>query len=445
VPRSEHADAGALSSSPGGAHAPARSRPAGTILLTVFVLALAVRITFMVFHPEPLRSDELDYDQLGWTLAKTGHFATDGHPTAYHMPGYPAVVAAMYAIFGRSPAAVKIAQAILDSFTALLLAWMVARTSLRAALGVGIVWAFFPAAVLFSSQLFSETVFVFGLVAVTALVARARSLSSPAACALGIALGGLILIRPVAGILIPTLAILLPPARVRVLLIVFACVPVVLWIHRNAVVIHRPVLSTLSGANLLIANYPGATGRYSVNAPAVTARDEAAMDSASTYAAIRYIRDDPTGFAVRGARKALLLLTSEGELAMGHFSPRAAEPARYLERLRAVPTWIYLLVGLPTAITLILGCLGLAIRRIDAIEVIFIGLTVATVLSVIPFIGSSRYRFPLMPYFALFSIEFLAPGRSRFAGVPWPRIALACAASLLIVLVWGAELHMVYG
>ena len=401
----------------------------------------------MLLHPRPLLSDELDYDQLGWTLATTGQFATDGHPTAYHMPGYPAFVAAVYAGFGRSPIAVKIAQAILDSCTALFLSLLVSKSFPRAALGMGLFWAFFPAAILFSGQLFSETLLVFIVVGVTAFVTRARSVSWVGACTLGAALGASALIRPVACILVPIVALLVPsrPARLRALLVGIACVPVLFWVHRNAVVMHRPVLSTLSGANLLIANYPGATGRYSVKAPGVTARDEAAMDSAATAEAKRYILDDPKGFLVRGAHKVLLLLTSEGELAVGYFSPKAQDPsARYREKLRAVPVWIYLLVSLPTAVTLIVGFFRLATRRVDSTEIIFLALALATVVSVIPFLGSARYRFPLMPYFALFSVELLATGPSRFKGVAWPRIAIACGAAVLVVLVWAAEWSVVH-
>jgi hypothetical protein len=434
---------------PSRAHALPRCDPTGTVLLSVFVIALVVRVAFVLLYPRPLLSDELDYDQLGWTLAKTGRFEVDGHPTAYHLPGYPAFIAATYAVFGRSPTALKIVQGVLDSFTALLLSLLVAKRYPRAALGMGVFWSLFPAAILFSSQVFSETVFVFALIGLATFVSNAPRISSPAACALGIVLGGLTLIRPVAGLLIPTVPFLFHPrpARVRALLVSFACLPLLLWTLRNALVMHRPGLTTLVGANLLIANHPGATGRYGVGSlPEVKARDEAASDSANVAAAIRYIRDDPKSFLARGAKKLLLLFTSEGELAVGHFSPSAGDAsARYLEKLRAVPLWLHLLVSLPTAVVLVLGSFGLATRANDSSEKIFVALAVATAVSVIAFIGSSRYRFPLIPFLALFSAELLAAGRSRFAGPRWPRIALACSATVLVALVWAAEFHMVHG
>jgi hypothetical protein len=60
------------------------------------------------------------------------------------------------------------------------------------------------------------------------------------------------------------------------------------------------------------------------------------------------------------------------------------------------------------------------------------------------FIGSSRYRFPLMPFLALFSTEFLADARTRLAGARPLRLALACGFSLLVIVVWAVELHLAH-
>jgi hypothetical protein len=426
-----------------------RHDPGKWIPLAVFLTALAVRVTFVLLHTRPLVSDELDYDQLGWTLATTGRLETDGHPTAYHMPGYPAFVAATYAIFGRSLTAVGIVQGVLDSVTAVLLSLLAPRGHPRAALGLGLTWALLPASVLFSSQMFTETVFVFGLVGLAVFLSKARTLSSPAACTVGAFLGGLILIRPVAAILIPTVPLLVPrrPARIRILLILFACLPLVLWTLRNALVMNKPVLATFLGANLLIANHPGATGRYTVESvPRVNVRGEAATDSASFRIAMRHIWTNPGDFLERGGRKLLLLLISEGELVAGHFSPKAQDAsAHYFEKLRAVPAWFHLLVSLPTAIVLILGSFGLATRARDSTSTLFAALALGTVVSVLFFIGSSRYRFPLMPYFALFSTEFLADARFRLGGALPLRLLIASGFSLLVVVVWAVEFHMAHG
>lgn len=424
-------------------HDPARWTP-----LAVFLVALAVRLTLVLLHPRPLVSDELDYDQLGWTLATTGRFETDGHPTAYHMPGYPAFVAATYAVFGRSLTAIGIVQGVIDSVTAFLLTLLVPRGRPRAALGLGLLWAFLPAAVLFSSQMFTETIFVFGLIGLTVILSKPRNLSSPAACTVGAILGGLVLIRPVAAILIPTIPLLVPPrpARIRFLLLSFAWLPLGLWTVRNALVMHKLVLATFLGANLLIANHPGATGRYTTEPiPHGNVRGEAASDSASFRIAMRHIGTNPGDFLERGGKKLLLLLISEGELVTGHFSPKALDAsAHYLEKHRAVPAWLHLLVSLPTAIVVILGSFGLATRTRDRISTIFAALAVGTVISVLFFIGSSRYRFPLMPFFALFSTEFLADARSRLAGARPLMLWLAAGVSLLLIVVWAVEFYLAH-
>jgi hypothetical protein len=206
------------------------------------------------------------------------------------------------------------------------------------------------------------------------------------------------------------------------------------------------VLATFLGVNLLIANHPGATGSYSVQSvPHVNVRGEAATDSASFKVAMHHIWTNPGDFLELGGRKLLLLLISEGELEVGHFSPKAQDAsARYLEKLRAVPAWIHLLVSLPTALVLILGSFGLATRARDRTGTVFAALALGTVVSVLFFIGSSRYRFPLMPFLALFATEFLADARSRLAGARPLRLALACGFSLLVIVVWAVELHLAH-
>src|SRR5436853_2394248 len=87
----------------------------------IFVLALALRLGFLAIHSIPLQSDEIDYDQLGWSIASTGTYSTDGHPTAYRPVGYPAFIASIYSAVGRNPQAVRLAQAVLDSGTAVII------------------------------------------------------------------------------------------------------------------------------------------------------------------------------------------------------------------------------------------------------------------------------------------------------------------------------------
>ena len=424
--------------------APALSR---WIPAAIFGLALLLRLAFVLAHPHPLRSDEIDYDKLGWTLATTGSYAIDGHPTAYRPVGYPAAIAAIYAVAGHQPAAVTIVQAVLDSATAVLLFLLFAGVDRRAGILAGAAWAVLPAAILFASQLFSECLTVFALVLFLHL-ANAIEISPQRARAVGIHLGFMTLLRPLVSGFFALVApfALLPknPAR-RVAMLAFVLVPIGLWAARNAVVIGAPVVTTSVGVNLFIGNHPGATGSYAPIDPAVAppAGDtELRNDASAARAAVEYIRGNPLDAAKRVVKKVAFLLTSEGELLVGHF---ALDQGRYLDRLRGIPAWLHLLVSGPTALVILLGVLGLGSRRPDRIGRLFYALLFATVLSCAIFFGGSRFRFPLLVLLVGFAAEFVVNGRHRVASFTRGRLAMAAAIIGSCIAVWLGEAALIAG
>jgi len=416
----------------------------------IFALALLLRLTFIATNPRPLRSDEIDYDNLGWTLATTGSYATDGHPTAYRPVGYPAAIAAVYAVVGHHPAAVTIVQAVLDSATAVLLFLLFAGVDRRAGILAGATWAVLPAAILFASQLFSECLTVFALVLFLHL-ANAIEISPQRARAVGLHLGFMTLLRPlVSGFfaLAAPLALLSKnPAR-RVAMLAFVLVPIGLWAARNALVIGAPVITTSVGTNLFIGNRPGATGSYAPVDPtdAPPGGDtELTRDAAAGRAAFQSIQTAPLEAAVRLIKKVAFLLTSEGELVAGHFAGEVPEGTRYRERLRSVPPWLHILVSGPTAIVMILGILGLGSRRPDRIGRLFYALLFATVLSCAIFFGGSRFRFPLLVLLVGFAAEFVVNWRTRVASFTRGRLAMAAAVIGSCIAVWLGEAALIAG
>src|SRR5206468_5299269 len=42
--------------------------------LAILAVAFLLRVGFVLLHPRPLTSDELDYDELAWSLAKNGSY-----------------------------------------------------------------------------------------------------------------------------------------------------------------------------------------------------------------------------------------------------------------------------------------------------------------------------------------------------------------------------------
>jgi hypothetical protein len=413
-------------------------------LVAVFALALVIRLAFLAAHPRPLQSDEIDYDRLAWTLAGTGTYSTDGHPTAYRPVGYPAFLAAIYSLAGRSPAAARLAQAVLDSGTAVLLFLVFSRRNRRAGIAAGVLWALFPAAILFSSQIFSECLLVFALVLFLWLGDR-ETPSRWLTWGAGLLLGALILVKPLAmGFFAASAPFLVhrTSGAKRLTMLALALLPAGLWILRNTLVMGAPVLSTSVGTNLFIGNNPRATGSYAPVASAVAPPHggaEIADDAAAAHAALDWIGGHPAESLARAVKKTLFLLTSEGELVVGHFA--AGEPAgRYRERFRSVPAWLHILISLPTALLMILGALGLATRRPDRIGSLFYALLFATLLSCVIFFGGSRFRFPLMALIAGFAAEFLVDRRARMLALTRKNLAIVVAFTGACVAVWAAEI-----
>ena len=415
--------------------------------IIVFVIAALIRITFDLAFPRPLASDEIDYDRLGSTLARTGTYTASGQPTAYRAIGYPAFVSGIYVLFGDRPQVVKIFQAVLDSCTAVMLLFLVESMTPSQALCTAGLWVCFPAAILFACQLFSETLFTFGLVGACLLLCRARE-NSLTALLTGLLLGCLVLIKPIA---LP-LAILAPVVRKgrRTLWIAsvigISLVPVFGWVLRNSVVLRSPVLTTSTGVNLLIGNNPNATGGYSAPPIGNRGSDEVIAGRQAQTLAIRYISENPAKSAILCFRKALFLLTSEAELEVGHFSGAANEGMRLRERLRRVPLAIRLLVSVPSALVLILGIFGLGSRPSDCLTPVFWITCIVILLTTVVFFGGSRFRFPLMPFLAIFAVEFLSNPRARVGSLLHRRFALiAVSLAVLACLgVWVQEIKSLY-
>jgi hypothetical protein len=415
--------------------------------LAIVALALAVRLAFLLAFPRPLASDARDYDALAWTLTTTGHYAVaDGTPTAYRAPGYPAFLAAIYAAVGRHPEAAKAAQAALDALTALLLYALLSRRSRAAALIAGLAWAVFPAAVLFSGQLFSETAFTFGVVALAWLVSRDRAGADALA---GLLLGALILTKPMMLLFAAALPFALvkrPSARPTTAILGIAIVPVLAWVARNLLVMGTPALITGAGASLWIGNNPRANGGYAEPAPIEipAATGEMASDRIAGGEALTYIVAHPGATTVLGARKLALLASSEAELAAGAFT-RSDTGARLRERYRAVPAWLRAVVNMPTLVILVLGVFGFAAGPSGIERRLFVALLYAIAASSLVFFGGSRFRFPLMPFLVTYAAGFASGGIQGIREIPHWRLMAAAAICGGIATVWIFEALILSG
>ncbi|HWW75068.1 MAG TPA: glycosyltransferase family 39 protein [Pyrinomonadaceae bacterium] len=170
-------------------------------LLALFVLAFALRAYVVARYPTVPIADAAQYQQLATDLAAGKGFVYEGtdHPTAFRPIGYPAFVAAVYAVFGPDPRAAYWFHALLGAVNVLLVV-LLGRLMLgrREALLAGLLAAVYPGYVWLSRVLLSENLalplLVGGLYA-AALLLRAERRRPAWAALLGVVLGVGVLVR----------------------------------------------------------------------------------------------------------------------------------------------------------------------------------------------------------------------------------------------------------
>ena len=253
-----------------------RKNSATTWLILILGLALVIRVGWVLVSQTTPASEASVYDRLAWSLASDRQYISeDGAPTAFRPVGYPAFLAAVYTVFGRSWLAGGIANALLGTIT-VGLTYLLARTVLSARLSLiaALLIALLPSHIFgYTSVLRMEalhTVFVLSALILTHRTVRVPSVQN--AVLLGICLGIGVYVRPIL-LLFPiafgALLFLQPQmsfrralglASVAGLVTVFVLLP---WTVRNYVVMDAFVLtSTHGGYNLLVGNGPDAVGQY---------------------------------------------------------------------------------------------------------------------------------------------------------------------------------------
>jgi 4-amino-4-deoxy-L-arabinose transferase-like glycosyltransferase len=415
-------------------------------LAAVLITGLAIRLALALSIDRPLVSDERDYDALAWTLATTGRYTVDGRPTAYRAVGYPAFLAGVYSLAGRSPRAVRVVQSVLDTATALLLFVALRGRSRRAAVAAAAVWAFYPPAIATTTLLYSESLFCFLLVLAAVGLLREPGRSPPFRVALGVLFGALTLVK------VATLYLfaLLPWVALRgegkwrraALLLAGLLLVVAPWIWRNARVAGVPTLAFSSASSFLIANHPNATGGYAPNVPETMrprAADEAGAAREAARAARDYIRAYPGRFLAGVGQSWAHFFMGEGELAVLAFHPNPADPATpYRAKARELGAGTLLLFWIPYAALLLAGVAAWMTRRWDPLSGLFLALAAAWLLVHGITFGGGRFHAPWMPFLAAFAAErwTRAPGGVLLRGA---RLAAWAVFATLCLALWGFE------
>jgi hypothetical protein len=250
----------------------------GHPLTTVFVFALAVRLLNVAmlcgnasFFAEP---DTFAYWALGAELARPETFWSTLLSMTDRMPLYPLLLASVQGTLGDVPRAVALIQAVIDAGTCVLIAALGALVSPSIGLISGILAALSLSLVIFSSQLLTDTLFLFWFALM--LLVGARFLMHPTsglAVLVGLAGGLSLATRPAVGLLlvaaIPVVFVaslvhrrgLVPALAAAMLFTIGAAMPIAPVLARNVIHYGSFALTSQTGDHLAFWIVPLVTQR----------------------------------------------------------------------------------------------------------------------------------------------------------------------------------------
>ena len=398
-------------------------RPYAALVVLALVLRLAMIAATPDFQP---RLDAAHYDGLACGLVLDGAYelrvpaGRDAHtcgtsfegenpPTAFRPPGWPAVLAAVYAVDedGRWATA-RVVQALIGTATVALLGLLVAMLlGARAGLFATAIAAVDTTLLAVTGSLLSEPTFVLLITAATLLAVKRRWL-----LAAGLLLGAATLVRSNGFVLIPVLA-LMQPQKLRAAGIIALGTALVIapWTVRNAIRMDAlvPVASYVGTGvggtfNEVARNrddFPGAWVSPRHVHVDVHRSDMTELEKQRELRrrAMDYAKEHPLYAVEAGARNALRIL-SLADLSWHRGNAEALSLPRWIGPFAAAGFWLLLL----------LAAVGVARRRAPLVLLLGPALFLATAVLLG---GEMRYRAPLIP----FLIPFAA---AALSGIAWP-------------------------
>ena len=412
--------------------------------ILVFLVAFALRLIHvwqMRRSPffDVLLGDAHGYD--GWAQRiASGDWI--GHDVFYQAPLYPYFLGFMYWVSGRSLLLVRVVQAVIGSFSCVLIYAAARRLfSERAGVVAGLMLAVYASAIFFDGLLQKSVLDVFFVSLALWLIA-----GNPRWFALGLAVGGLTLTRENALVFIVVIlgwAFLrfgLRPTAWFALGVIIVLLPVAV---RNSIAGGGFYVTTAQfGPNFFIGNHSGADGtyqslRYGRGTPEYERQDATALAEHAlqrkltpaqvsgfwTGRARAFIKSSPGAWLKLMGRKAVLLVNAN-EMADTEDQATYAEWSTVLALLGPV-THFGVLVPLA-----MIGILSTWSARSRA--GILYALLIAYSCSVVIFYVAARYRYPLVPMLVVFAAPgILAIGRLR-SRVPVVATAAVAAGTVFV-------------
>jgi dolichyl-phosphate-mannose-protein mannosyltransferase len=374
-----------------------------------FLLAIiaALQITIALTIDSIPHSDSVFFIDLAERLAETGSYANaSGTQTAFWPVGYPAVLAAIFAIAGKGLFAVQIFHIIVYLAIITLLYATFRRSERRpnAALVLfTILYAFHPNGLLSVNAILAEFPFMLLIWGSVFLLLRENKLILNAALAgLGLALAAYF--KPLILVLVVVIALYFifksrdsqSLARASTLMAVFIMV-LVPWTVRNYLAFDALVpVSTNGGLNFFIGNNPKATGKYeSVQIQFDENMNEAKRSHMAWSAGLQYISRDPVGALSLLPRK-IFYSFWRGDASLTWALKTTKDPLP-----KVLPALLFYFTNMIHYMSLF----GIVVvvfcrrwfRKAGATSGLFILLYFYFIFAVLMFFGSERFMAPVMP------------------------------------------------
>jgi hypothetical protein len=251
--------------------------------LTLFTLALAIRLAaIFVSGPATIRfGDGIDYIDTAKALCATHAYPATGSLPFFRAPGLPFFIVAVTAGHPERVVMIKVALALCDALTVVLIATLFPLVVPRNPVGMtgwgrgwlaGFLAAINPFFIAAVCDVRSEPLFMVLMTAAIALLLRNRSAAS------GVALALAALTRPAALVCIPLFALFRPRRALPLLL--GAALALAPWTLRNAVRFHELiVVNDAAGFNLWRGYAPEIIAIDRMHDPAAIARASWELDA----------------------------------------------------------------------------------------------------------------------------------------------------------------------
>ena len=436
------------------AHHSTRAPRAWRQVAVIFCAALVLRTGFALTRPEQAGfPDAKAYDAVARSLLEGRGLRERADRQASRAPGYPVFLAACYRPLGPSFLVARLVQAALGAASCVLV-YLLGRRIFNRGTGLiaAAIAAVYPFFVFYTGLVLAETLFIFALLGVVLLLtviwqtkpaepkntresiedAGPGSFNEPkaySASALrillllccGAVLGIAVLIRSSLLLFLPFILpfwVLFSRRRVHSagqigLMALGLCATISPWVHRNYKLYHRVVLTTLQvGESLYEANSPDADGGPHMDLVGridwQAARDGAKLEGPEKEyerdryfrrEAVRYIRGNPRGF---------------GRLALTKLRRFWNPVPNYAAYRRPLYMTVSALSFGPVVLFAILG-VALARKRWQTAWLLAAPVVYYSVMHMI-FVGSTRYRTPVMPFvivLAAFALSRVRPERDN--------------------------------